>query len=85
MYKEIGALNNNSDVPPRQLVEARLLDACHQPINTPPIRLNSNISVAGQVAYKLPNCPKNTTKFPTVQDLLKHKISGWPPVNTAGY
>ena len=58
MYKEIGALNNNSDVPPRQLVEARLLDACHQPINTPPIRLNSNISVAGQVAYKLPNCLK---------------------------
>ena len=74
----------NLNVPPRQLVEARLLNACHNPIKTPPIRFNANLSVAGQVAYTLPDCANPTNGFPTVKDLFIQKISGWPPANAAG-
>jgi S-layer protein (TIGR01567 family) len=53
---KLGALNlNNPNVPPSQLVEAKLLDVCNNIINTP-IRFNANLSVAGQVAYTLPDC-----------------------------
>ena len=74
----------NLNVPPRQLVEARLLNACHNPIKIPPIRFNANLSVAGQVAYTLPDCANPTNGFPTVKDLFIQKISGWPPANAAG-
>ncbi len=52
---KLGISSPISLVPSRQLMEARLLDACHTPINTPPIRFSANLSVAGQVAYTPPD------------------------------
>ncbi|HEY9754963.1 MAG TPA: DUF6519 domain-containing protein [Oculatellaceae cyanobacterium] len=82
---KLGILDSTDpNVPPTQLVEAKLLNACHNPIDTPPIRFNANLSVASQVAYTLPDCTSPTSGFPTVKDLLIQKISGWPPANAAG-
>lgn len=53
---------HNPSIPPPQLVEARLLDACHKKVSTPPIRFNANLSVAGRVAYSIPDC---TTSYDT--------------------
>jgi hypothetical protein len=75
----------NTNVPPHQLVKATLLDACGAAINIP-ICFNANLSVASDVAYKPPGCTNITTSngIPTVQDLLKEKVSGWPPADAAG-
>ncbi len=72
---KLGALDpSNPNIPPRQLVEARLLDACHRPINASSIRFNANLSVASQVAYT-PSCPNNAN-VKTVQEALNLLLCG---------
>lgn len=70
---KLGILDfNNPNVPPSQLVEARLLDVCNDTINTP-IRFNANFSVASQVAYTLPDC----IAFPITCNVTDTKYQYW--------
>ncbi len=79
----LGSMNAN--IPPPQQVEARLLDACGKPVSVP-IRFNANLSVAGEVAYKLPGCTEKNTEngIPTVEELFEKHITGWPPKDANG-
>jgi hypothetical protein len=68
---------------PSQRVEATLVETSYTALNLP-VHFNANLSIADEVAYRVPTCDTIVPGVLTVMQQLKNQVANWPPQDPAG-
>ncbi len=70
-----------NEAAPGQRIEVALLDDGNNETVHHKLFFNANLSIADQVAYKLPKCKLLQNQIPTLQELLKKDPPAWPQID----